>query len=142
MESLFNHLVVPLDFTEKNAAAMQIAHSLATQNRSRVTLLHVIETINGSEDQSVTDFYDALKSDATKQMAERAASFANSAVLLQQEIVLGKPASAIVEYVVREQADLVVLSSHPVTLDQSPKGWATISYQVSLLCPCPVMLVK
>ncbi len=45
MSSLFSHILVSVDFTEKNHAALRAAKQLAHQNQARVTLLHVIETI-------------------------------------------------------------------------------------------------
>ncbi len=43
----FQHILVPLDFTEKNLAALNIAFDLAIANHARVTLLHIIEPLNG-----------------------------------------------------------------------------------------------
>jgi nucleotide-binding universal stress UspA family protein len=45
MLSNVRHILVPLDFTAKNQAALEIARELASQNKASVTLLHVIETI-------------------------------------------------------------------------------------------------
>ena len=40
------------------------------------------------------------------------------------------------------KADLVVMSSHKPDLSKPLQTWATLSCQVSVLCPCPVLLVK
>ncbi len=55
---------------------------------------------------------------------------------------MGKPARGIITFAVQSGVDLIVLSSHKVELSEAPKGWGTLSHQVSILCPCPVLLVK
>ena len=40
------------------------------------------------------------------------------------------------------QADLIVMSSHRVDLEAAVQSIGTLSYQVSILCDCPVLLVK
>ena len=45
---MFSRLLVPLDFTDKNEAAVTIALETARRDGAEVTLLHVIETIEHS----------------------------------------------------------------------------------------------
>ena len=142
MEALFNQILVPLDFSKKNAAALQIALRLAKQNHSHVTLMHVIETIEYAEDDEIAVFYETLKARAREKLTACAAKFADAKIPVAEKIVMGKTARGIVSYALQKDIDLVVLSSHKVKLNESPQGWATLSYQVSILCQCPVMLVK
>lgn len=139
---MFQHILVPLDFTQKNAAALEAARRLAQQNRSRVTLLHVIETIEYAEDEEIEAFYDTLRERVAAELNACGESFRDAGVPIDELIVLGKAGRGIVEYAMTNDVDLVVLSSHRVHLDRPPEGWATLSYQVSILCQCPVMLVK
>ena len=55
----FQHILVPLDFTPKNQVALDIAFKLASQNRSSVTLLHAIETIDNVPQDELQPFYGA-----------------------------------------------------------------------------------
>ena len=139
---MFGSILVPLDFTRKNAAALRIALNLAKQNGSRVTLMHVIETIEYADDEEIAAFYETLKERARKRLSTCAERFKKAKVPVSCKIVMGNTGRGIVSYAMRNAIDLVVLSSHKVKLNQSPKGWATMSYQVSILCQCPVMLVK
>jgi nucleotide-binding universal stress UspA family protein len=41
----FRHILVPTDLTERTEKALQLASKLASSDRARITLLHVIETI-------------------------------------------------------------------------------------------------
>ncbi|RPI75581.1 MAG: universal stress protein, partial [Planctomycetaceae bacterium] len=47
----FKHLLIPLDFTEKNRAALEIGFEIAVHNHSRVTLLHVVEEITDADEE-------------------------------------------------------------------------------------------
>lgn len=142
MESLFGHILVPLDFTDKNNAALRVALKLAQQNESRVTLLHAIETIDYADDEEIAAFYEKLKKHARAKLQNFAKPFQEAKVQTAEKIVLGKIGRGIVSYSLQHDIDLIVLSSHKVKLDPDPKGWATLSYQVSILSQCPVMLVK
>lgn len=142
VEPLFHQILVPLDFTQKNNAAMSFALKLAKQNQSKVTLLHVIETIDYAEDEEIAEFYESLKLRARANLATCAERFHEVKIPVAEKIVLGKRAHGIVSYAMRHSFDLIVLSSHRINLDEAAEGWATLSYQVSILCQCPVLLVK
>lgn len=142
MESLFRHIIVPLDFTQKNEAAIRVALNLAKQNHARVTLIHVIEKVDYANDESMRVFYESLKERATQQLGQRSEEFSAEGVPVDSQILTGKTASCIVDFATSQKADLVVLSSHRVPLGRAPTNWATLSYQVSILCQCAVMLVK
>jgi nucleotide-binding universal stress UspA family protein len=142
MDTNFRHILVPLDFTEKNQAAVEVAVNLAQLHKARVTLIHVIERIEYAEDDSLAGFYDSLRRKAENKMTPFAKAFRDAKIEVTQEIVIGNRGQDIVTYAADENVDLVVLSSHAVNLDDGPRGWATLSYQVAILCPCPVLLVK
>ncbi|MBS0262845.1 MAG: universal stress protein, partial [Planctomycetes bacterium] len=57
----FKNILVPVDFTEKNLAAVDIAFEMAVSNHARVTLLHVIETLDGGVDDDLEQFYRRLE---------------------------------------------------------------------------------
>ncbi len=140
---MFKKILVPLDFTPINQAALQCALSLAKQNRASVTLIHVVETIDYADDDSeIVQFYDSLKQHARAKLAARAECFEQAGVTVAQKIVMGKRGTAIVSYAVQKEFDLIVLSSHKVKLDEAPQGWATLSHQASIMSQCPVLLVK
>ncbi len=142
MSSLFSHILVPVDFTEKNNAALRTAKQLAHQNQARVTLLHVIETIEYVVDEEVADFYDKLKATSKTKLQFLADLFTAENINVQYKIVVGKRARGIVSFAMQNKVDLVVLSSHKVELSEVPKGLGTLSHHVSLLCQCPVLLVR
>jgi nucleotide-binding universal stress UspA family protein len=140
----FRHLLVPLDFTPKTRQALDVAFELAVENRARVTLLHVIETIDSAaeEDDEIREFYASLENRAWLELQESARRFEGTQVPVEQKVHRGKRAPEIVRYAAGHDVDLIVMSSHPVDLSQPGRGFATISYQVSVLCPCAVLLLK
>ncbi|MCA9231602.1 MAG: universal stress protein [Planctomycetales bacterium] len=140
--NLFHHILVPLDFTQKNQAALETALRMAKQNHSRVTLVHVIETIDYAEDNEIADFYASMKLRAQANMAACAERFHEVHVPVAEKVILGKRGPEIIAFALQRDVDLVVLSSHKIKLDEAPEGWATLSYQVSIMCQCPVLLVK
>ncbi len=139
----FRHLLVPLDFSPKNMAALDIAFEIAEVNAARVTLLHVIERIDeAAEDQDTAAFYERLRRRADAELESRCQRFVEAGLSAEYKVRFGKRAEAIVQFVIERDVDLVVLSSHPIDQKEPARSVATISYQVSLFAPCPVLLVK
>ncbi len=68
MLSRFRHILVPLDFSEKNQAALDVAFELAVTNEARVTLLHVIETLDLPDDPEVEQFVEHLRERADREL--------------------------------------------------------------------------
>ena len=139
---MFKHLLVPVDFTEQNRETLSVARNLAQQNLAQVTLLHVIETIDYVADDEIDQFYQTLQTQARHKMDQLALPFQDAQVVVDGRIVLGKRAREIVTYALQNEVDLVVMSSHRVNLSDGPRGWGTLSHQVSILCPCAVLLIR
>lgn len=138
----FQHILVPVDFTAKNQAALDIAFELASQNRARVTLLHVIEIIENVPVEELKGFYERLLTRAETQLESRSQRFAAAGIAVDWKIREGKRLVEIVQDVRDRKADLVVMSSHKVDPSAAAQSLGTLSYQVSILCDCPVLLVK
>ncbi len=51
---MFQHVLVPVDFTEKNRRALEIAINLAQIGAGTVSMLHVIELIVDTPVESVS----------------------------------------------------------------------------------------
>ena len=61
---------------------------------------------------------------------------------VRREIVFGKRAPEIVRYATDESCDLVVVTSHRIDPERPTGSLGTISHQVALVAPCPVLLVR
>lgn len=142
MLSRFHHIAVPLDFTGKNRSALEAAFEMATVNRSRVTLLHVVETLEMSADSEVQQFYNRLEDHARRELEPLCRRFTEAGLSAHGTVVFGRRTVQIVEFARTHGVDLIVMSSHPVDQARPLQSLATISYHVSLAAPCSVLLVK
>jgi nucleotide-binding universal stress UspA family protein len=141
---MFDKILVPVDFTEKNEAAIQAALEIIGSNQeAEIYLLHVIETIEHVEYDEMKDFYRELENRSTAkltQLGERCR--AGGAARVYHDIQYGKRAEGVVHYAEERGMDLIVLSSHKVDRDHPALGWGTISYRIAIVARCPVLLVK
>ena len=142
MQPHFQKILIPVDFTEKNRSALDIGFDLATAGKSRITLLHVIETMDLESDAELKRFYKRLETRAETELATMSQRFETAALTVDRKIRFGKRLTEIVADSVERGADLIVMSSHKPNLSQPSQTWATLSYQVSALCQCPVLLAK
>lgn len=141
----FQHLLVPVDIAERRTTAMEIARSLAAENKARVTLLHVIQTIGGDDgqpDEETQRFYDHLQTRVTPQMEEMAGSFRKAGIEVTVETPVGDRLREIAAFGNERDVDLIVMSSHRVDPDDLAASWGTLSYRVSVVCDAPILLVK
>ncbi len=138
----FQRILLPVDFTPKNESALEVARELATQYDATISLIHVIETINLPEDDELRDFYSELEKRSRTQLAAFADRFDEAKTPVDQEVRFGHRAEEIVGFTVEQAIDLIVMSSHPIDAGTPMRNWNTLSHQVSLLCACPILLVK
>ena len=141
MIDVFDHILVPVDFTDKSAKALEAAIKMADLYRARLTLLHVIETLE-YEDSELQAFYTSLESAAWSKLKPMTEQCVNAGIQVNQDVIFGRRAVSIVDYASDAKADLLILGSHKIVSDNPPKNLLTLSYQVSLMCQCPVLLVK
>ena len=139
---MFKNILVPTDLTNKSIKALEIAVGMKKDAAYRVTLLHVVETIEDDEGEEFREFYNRLAARAGKKMAKTADKYTNDKIDIKTEIIYGKRVPEIVKYASAKGIDLIILSSHKLEDMDSMDGWATISYRVGILAPCPVMMVK
>jgi nucleotide-binding universal stress UspA family protein len=140
---MFRNILVPVDFTLKNEAALSTAIDLARgDDPARVTLLHVIETIEHVEFEEMEGFYRGLETRATAKLFGMEERFKSAGIPVYHEILYGKRAEAIVNHAEERGMDLIVLSSHKVDRDHPALSVGAISYRIAIVARCPVLLVK
>ena len=139
---MFSNILVPVDFTLKNEAALNTALDLVRGKEAKVTLLHVIETIEHVEFDEMADFYRSLETRSAAKLFGMEERFKQALVPVYHEILYGKRAETIVHYAEEHEVDLIVLSSHQVDRDHPALGVGAISYRIAIVARCPVLLVK
>lgn len=138
----FHHVLVPTDLTERAEKALQLAGTLAVCEGFRITLIHVIETIDGVPFDELRPFYERLEQKARTAMTRLARGVPERVAPVESAIVYGRRAEEIVEFATANDVDLIVLASHCVNPSMVNRDWGTISYKVGILAQCPVLLVK
>ncbi len=141
---MFRKILVPVDFSEKNEAAIQAALEITGGHEdAEICFLHVIETIEHVEYDEMKDFYRDLENRAVAKLIRLEERCREAGVArAYHELQVGKRAESIVLYAEERGTDLIVLSSHKVDRDHPALGWGTISYRVAIVARCPVLLVK
>ena len=141
----FHHILVPIDSAARNNAAMDIAFELAVQNRATTSLLHVVQAIDSggdSPDEETTSFYDHIRERAESELERISQRFLDADILCEVKVRIGDRLQEIVEFANHHRVDLIVMSSHRIDPNHLAETWATLSYKVSVVCECPILLVK
>jgi len=139
---MFQHILVPVDFSPKNNKALEIALQIDGEGKCLVSLLHVVEIIEDATFEEFSDFYAGLQKRAEKKMAGLVSFCQNRGAQVTDRIVFGNRVQEILKYAAETEVDLIVMSSHKLQLEEPPRDWGTISYKVGILSQCPVLLVK
>jgi|GEM_PF-391622 len=141
LEDVFRHLLVPIDLSDRHQRVLEVARSIAAGASARVTVMHVIQRIEGIPPRELASFYERLETSARKRLERTLQWLATAGLRARLRLVIGDPAAEILREARRGRVDLIVLGSHH--LGRSPgSGLGTTSYKVGLLCRCPVLLVK
>jgi universal stress protein A len=139
---MFQKILVPTDLTDRTITALDVAMNVAAPDTSHITLLHVIETIAGSEDEELSGFYRRLERHALDRMNEIVRRAAGRHANVDIEVAYGKRAEEVLRFAREQRVDLIVLASHPVDPSQPRASLGTMSYKLGILAPCSVLLVK
>jgi len=139
---MFRKILVPVDFTEKNAAALDSAAQIAGASDGEIDLLHVVETIDHIDFNEMSEFYRSLETRAAARIFKLEEELKEKGLRVRNEVLFGKRAETIVSYAEEKAVDLMILSSHQVDRDHPALGLGTISYRIAIVARCPVLLVK
>src|SRR5262249_44221803 len=101
-----------------------------------------IETIENLSDAELSAFYTRLASHAEAELTTHSQSLRNAGISVDRKILYGKRLTEIVREAHDQKVDLIVVSSHKVDLASPVQSLGSLRYQISILCDCPVSLVK
>jgi universal stress protein A len=139
---MFQRIVVPVDLTDKHQRAIDLAARLVDPGGGEVVVLHVIELLHGLSQEEGRDFYQRLERAAQQHLQPWVRSLRDRGLPARQDIRHGERAPEVLRYCQENGADLVVLTSHRIGPANPTAGWGTLSYKISILAQCPVLLVK
>jgi universal stress protein A len=142
---MFTRILIPSDLTDRTQKALEVAArlaALAAPDDGEMTLLHVIETIAGSEFEELASFYKKLEERALTRLNELVAGASASHREIQRVVVYGRRTEEVLRFAYENQTDLIVLASHPLDPAQPYTSAGTLSYKLGIRAPCSVLLVK
>jgi len=138
-------ILVPLDFSEHAAAVMEWAAHLAEQHGARVVLFHAyhlpveFQQLEGA--YLPPDFWANVKSEAEVSLERYAEQLRTRGIAVQTVVAEGYAATAIVDEVETQSADIVILGTHGLSgLKHMLLG--SIAERVVQKAPCAVLTVK
>jgi universal stress protein A len=136
-------ILVPLDFSTNSARALDYAHGLAQKFDAALHLVHVCEVpsmMTASMDAiAYTDWSQQLGEEAKKELTKVASTVTD--VKVTTEVLLGRPASAIVEDATTNAADLIVMGTHGHGAVMHML-MGNVAERVVRTAPCPVLTVR
>ena len=138
---MYKNILVPVDLTDKNAAAVEEALRLAAGKGTTITLLHVIETLDLPFEE-IEDFYKQLATKARRKLRQLGKLASGRGPELRYETTYGRRVRAILDHAIDHDIDLVVITSHQIEHGDPPSSWMTISHQVALFANCSVMVLR
>jgi nucleotide-binding universal stress UspA family protein len=113
----FEHILFPMDFSERCRAVQPFVKSLARKFNSRLTLLHTLGVprgFYGGVDASypiVVD-WDAMKGDAVEQMKRLLDADGSFPQPVEAVAVTGDAAAEIVDFTIANDVDLIMMPTH------------------------------
>ena len=138
---MYENILIPVDLSATNEAVFDTVRDLGDPDRTRILLLHVIETLQDDEPGEMDDFYEELRQDADEKMTAWAAEIAEDGFEVEATITYGERGPEITRVADEEGVDLIVQRSHTVTRDDETNV-GTVSHQVAIFAPCSVLLVR
>lgn len=143
----FHRILVPTDFSEVSAAAVQCASEVAAAFDASLTLVHVAEDL---VQESVTAGAGAAWSEAPQARAEEEAQVRLDALCASPEfqgrrvdcaLLVGSPVPRILEFAQAHAFDLIVMGTHGRrTIARMLLG--SVAESVVRTSPCPVLTVR
>jgi nucleotide-binding universal stress UspA family protein len=139
---MFKKILVPLDLTDRHDAALQAATHLARANQGEVVLLHVVELIAGLDREDESAFYQRLERRARDHLAQLGSRLTKERIRWHAEVLFGHRAIECAGFAGKNGADSIVLTSPPFRPERPAAGLGSMTWRISLIAACPVLLVK
>lgn len=143
--SIPTRILVPVDFSPSSHAAVESAADLAQHFDAALHLVHVIPmfpTTTMADFIPEAKFTEEASKAAEHQFAAATADLTAKGIKVTSSVEQGDDvASSLLEAVERENADMVVISTHGLT-GWHPLVFGSIAEKVMKLVACPVLLLR
>lgn len=144
---MFQHLLVPLDGSQRAEQALPVAVQLARASSGTITLLHVVDqahvynAIGGGVPYLTQDAIDANLAEAQRYLDRLIQGYHLAQIPIEKQVLLGNPAAVILEVAEKQEADFIVMSSHGYT---GLQRWllGSAAEKVARHSPVPVLVLR
>lgn len=140
-----NKILVPIDFSPSSHAALDAAAELAQRFGAEIFLLHVIPAFpNVSIPDSITEaaIIEKAKKEADSRFAVSEAALSAKGIKVTSSVEVGNDvAGSILEAIDRENADLLVITTHGLS-GWYPQVFGSITEKIVRLAQCPLLLLR
>jgi nucleotide-binding universal stress UspA family protein len=139
-------VLVPTDFSESARHAFTYGVSFAREYGAELVLLHVVEnlTVGYASDLfpvPMAEVFQEISGYAKTELAKLGAQAREKGIVVQEQVVMGKPSAEIIRFAHENAVDMIVLGTHGKgMLDQALFGSTT--ERVVRRAPCPVLTVR
>jgi nucleotide-binding universal stress UspA family protein len=138
-------ILVPIDFSPSSHASLDAATELAEKFRAELYLLHVIPeypAVELPEGISADSIVESAKKTAADHFEVSQAGLKSKGVKATTSIEVGQDvAGSILDAIDREQADLVVITTHGLS-GWYPQVFGSIAEKLVKLVQCPILLLR
>jgi len=133
----FKRILVTTDFSDGTADALAYAFSLAQENESQITLLHVVHDVAADVSGK---YRESLMEGVRKQLDDLVPAEAKDWCDIKTRVETGAPYRIILRILEDEKIDLLVMNIHGKgMLDRALLG--STAERVVRMAPCPVMAI-
>ncbi len=145
---MYKKILVPLDGSALSETSLEHVKSIVSGSpATEVVLLRVVEPISSFDASALAqsgylmgDVQSRKKADAADYLSKMAAKMAKDNINVQQVVAEGRAAEAILDYVDKNQVDLIIMSSHGRT-GISRWAFGSVADRVLHQSGVPVLLV-
>ena len=139
----FDHILVPIDFSEYSRVALDNAARLAADYGAHISLLHVVEEV------VYPDFYypvsaagtiqvETLREEAQRRLDEMRSRLGPDTTT---HVSIGRAAQEIAQFATDHDTDLIVIATHGLTGVESAL-LGSVAGRVTRMAPCSVLSIR
>lgn len=138
---MYKKILVPLDGSELSEAALPFTEKLAGSLGSELVLLYVCESSDDKHHRMGESYLEKMIQILKNGVEKHLEKPGTQTIHIKSEILFGDPAEQIVDYAVKSDIDLVVMSTHG---QSGIKRWTlgSVSEKVVRVINCPVALIR
>ena len=136
----FKNILVDIDATASAHPALERAIQLARRSGGKLAVADVMMLPGYSPDRFPADVHEGLVVERRQQLAGIARQVRD--VPVEAKLLFGRPATVLIEEVLRSNHDLVMRSHARDVTTSGLRQFGAVDMELLRNCPCPVLLVR